>query len=85
MTVFSAFARREGSARLATVRRLHRIAWLVDAIGRVPGTRFRFGINSIIGLPPVGGDVLLTLISLYIVFEAVRLWTATAEDRAHAA
>jgi hypothetical protein len=57
----------------ANIDRLRRLAWLVDAIGRVPGTRFRFGLNSVIGLAPGPGDALLTLISLYIVFEAVRL------------
>ena len=33
-----------------------KIAWLLDAMGRVPGTRFRFGINSVIGLAPGLGD-----------------------------
>lgn len=73
VTAFSTLLYREPSVRLAKIRRLRRIAWLVDAVGRVPGTRFRFGINSIIGLAPGGGDAVLTLISLYIVFEAVRL------------
>jgi hypothetical protein len=61
------------SVPLANIERLRRLAWLIDAIGRVPGTRFRFGLNSVIGLAPGAGDALLTLISLYIVFEAVRL------------
>jgi hypothetical protein len=46
---------------------------LIDAAGRVPGTRFRFGLNSVIGLAPGAGDVVLALISLYFVYEAVRL------------
>ena len=58
---------------LATLGRLRRLAWVIDAIGRVPGTRFRFGLNSMIGLAPGAGDGLLALISLYIVFEAMRL------------
>ena len=41
--------------------------------GRLPGTRFRFGLNSVIGLAPGAGDALLTLIWLYIVYEAARL------------
>ena len=62
-----------GPVPLQKIARLRRLAWLIDAIGRVPGTRFRFGLNSIIGLAPGAGDLALTLISLYIVFEAVRL------------
>ena len=53
--------------RLARIRR---IAWLVDAAFRIPGTRFRFGLNSLIGLAPGAGDAVLGLISLYIVQQA---------------
>ncbi len=49
------------------------MAWLIDGAFEVPGTSFRFGLNSIIGLLPVGGDVALGAISLYIVYEAARL------------
>ncbi len=57
----------EAAARLARIRR---IAWLVDAAFHVPGTRYRFGLNSVIGLFPGGGDAVLGLISLYIVQQA---------------
>lgn len=60
----------EAAARLA---RLRRLAWLLDAQFGLPGTRFRFGLNSLFGLAPVAGDVLLGLVSLYIVWEARRL------------
>ena len=40
---------------------------------RIPGTRFRFGLNSVIGLTPAAGDVMLAGISLYIVNEARKL------------
>jgi hypothetical protein len=66
----NAFAWSDRSARLA---RLRWLAWLVDGAFAVPGTRFRFGLNSVIGLMPVGGDALLGLISLYIVYEAAQL------------
>jgi hypothetical protein len=55
------------AARLARVKRL---AWLVDAAFGVPGTGFRFGINSVIGLAPGVGDTLLGLVSLYIIHQA---------------
>lgn len=50
--------------------RLRRVAWLVDGAFRLPGTRFRFGLNSLIGLTPAAGDAVLAAISLYIVNEA---------------
>lgn len=72
-TTFSNWLYRDAPAPLATIARLRRLAWIVDALGRVPGTRFRFGLNSVIGLAPWAGDALLVLISLYIVFEGGRL------------
>lgn len=57
----------------ARLKRLRRLAWLIDGAFELPGTSFRFGLNSIIGLLPVGGDVALGGISLYIVYEAARL------------
>jgi len=57
----------EAGARL---RRIRQIAWVVDAAFVFPGTNFRFGLNSLIGLLPVGGDTVLALISLFIVYEA---------------
>ena len=54
-------------SRLAWMRRL---AWLVDAAFVVPGTRYRFGLNSVIGLVPGAGDSVLGLVSLYIIYQA---------------
>lgn len=45
----------------------------MDGVARVPGTRFRFGLNSLIGLPPGAGDAMLTAISLWIVWEGTKL------------
>jgi hypothetical protein len=67
------WAYRDRVVPLAKIERLRRRAWLIDAIGRVPGTRFRFGINSVIGLAPGVGDTVLALISLYFVYEAAGL------------
>ena len=50
--------------------RLRRLAWLLDGAARIPGTRFRFGLNSLIGLAPGIGDTVLASISLWIVWEA---------------
>jgi len=54
----------------ARLRALRRIAWLIDGAFRLPGTRFRFGLNSLIGFTPIAGDAALAAISLYIVNEA---------------
>ena len=64
------FAASDVATRL---KRLRRLAWMIDAVFLLPGTRFRFGLNSVIGLLPVGGDTLLGVISLYIIYEAARL------------
>ena len=61
-----------GDAR-QRLERLRRLAWLLDGAARVPGTRFRFGLNSLIGLVPGGGDAVLAGLSLLIVWEAHRL------------
>lgn len=58
---------RSPDARLANLRRL---AWLIDGAFGLPFTRFRFGLNSLIGLAPAAGDAILAGISLYIVNEA---------------
>ncbi len=55
------------------LNRLRRMAWLIDGAFGLPGTRFRFGLNSLIGLLPVGGDAVLGALSLYIIYEAARL------------
>ena len=57
----------------ARLVRLQHLAWLIDGAFRLPGTGFRFGLNSIVGLVPVGGDALLGLVSLYIIYEAAQL------------
>ena len=63
------------AARLA---RLRRVARLMDSSFGLPGTRFRFGLDSLFGLAPVAGDAASALVSLYIVLEARRLGAPTA-------
>ena len=58
---------------LARLKRLRRLAWLIDGAFKLPGTRFRFGLNSVVGLVPVGGDAVLGALSLYIIYEAAKL------------
>jgi hypothetical protein len=63
----------------ARLQRLRMIAWMIDGVFRVPGTGFRFGLNSLIGLVPFGGDAILGTISLYIVYEAAQLGLPRAQ------
>lgn len=53
--------------------RLRRLAWLLDSSIPVPGTRWTVGIDALIGLVPVLGDVAGMLLSSYILLQAVRL------------
>ena len=69
----------DGRDLYATLRRLRQLAWLVDGAFRIPGLRFRFGLNSLIGLVPGGGDAVLGVISLYIVYQAYRLGVPRAK------
>ncbi len=61
------------SSAATRLARLRRLAWIIDGAFILPGTRFRFGLNSVIGLLPIGGDAVLGAISLYIIYEAAQL------------
>ena len=70
MHAFSPSASINATSTEARLANLRRVAWIVDGVFRLPGTRFRFGFNSLIGLTPAAGDAVLAAISLYIVNEA---------------
>ncbi len=55
---------------IKTLRHLKRIARFMDNGWGIPFTRFRFGADSVVGLLPVGGDVLTAAVSLFLVFKA---------------
>ncbi len=54
------------------VAKLRRFSYLMDEAFRVPGTRFRFGWDPIIGLVPGIGDAASSLLSLGIFWAAFR-------------
>lgn len=61
--------------------RLEAIAKLLDVAFVVPGTKIRYGIDGLIGLVPVIGDIITTAFSLWLVREARALgapWHITA-------
>jgi uncharacterized membrane protein len=55
------------------VRRMELVARVLDTAFVVPGTKQRFGIDAIIGLVPGVGDVVTTVLSSYIIWEARNL------------
>lgn len=57
----------------AAIKRMERVATLLDESIRVPGTRYRIGLDPLLGVAPVAGDVLAGALSMYIVLEAARL------------
>lgn len=59
--------------RLETERRLERIAWVLDNSIPVPLTGRRIGIESLIGLVPVVGDLAGGVLSAYIIAQGARL------------
>ena len=60
-------------SREAAIRRMQIVANLLDSAFVIPGTRQRIGIDAILGLIPAVGDILTTLLSTYIIFEARNL------------
>jgi hypothetical protein len=53
--------------------RLNRLAWLLDSSIPIPGTRFTIGLDALIGLFPVIGDLVGVFLSSYILKEAAAL------------
>lgn len=56
--------------QLTRLRRVQRLARLLDTAIGIPGTKFRFGMDSLAGLIPAVGDAAMAVAALYIVYEA---------------
>lgn len=56
-----------------SLERLDALAKLLDSAFFVPGTNIRMGLDGIIGLVPVVGDLISGALSSYIIWEARRL------------
>jgi len=68
--------------------RLDALAKLLDVAFSLPGTNIRYGIDGLIGLIPVVGDIITTAISLWLVREARALgapWHVTSRMLANVA
>jgi Domain of unknown function (DUF4112) len=68
-------------SREQRIARLEAMAKLLDIAFILPGTNIRYGIDGLIGLIPVVGDLIATALSLWLVREARALgapWHVTA-------
>jgi hypothetical protein len=59
--------------QLRRLQRLVKVARFMDTAVGIPGTRFRFGADSVLGLIPVFGDSAGALVGLAIINEGRRL------------
>ena len=58
--------------------RLARLAWLLDSSIPIPGTALTIGLDALIGLVPVVGDLIGVALSSYILKEAHALGVSKA-------
>jgi hypothetical protein len=57
----------------AALARITMVARVMDSLYTLPGTRIRLGLDAILGLVPVIGDLISQAIATYIIWEARRL------------
>ena len=69
----------DNAAVQEALARVELIARVMDSIVTIPGTNVRIGVDAVLGLVPVVGDVISQAVSSYIIWEARRLgvsrWT----------
>ena len=56
----------------AVARNLERVAWLMDRAIRIPGTNITFGLDALLGLLPLGGDVMTGFVQAALVLIALK-------------
>ncbi|MTD95151.1 DUF4112 domain-containing protein [Hyphomicrobium sp. xq] len=57
----------------AALARLNMVARTMDSLFAIPGTRLRLGVDSVIGLVPVVGDIVAHAVAAYLIWEAKQL------------
>src|SRR5688572_15635723 len=62
-----------GTREPRQLERLRTMARLLDSAVTIPGTRYRFGLDALIGLIPGIGDAIGAILSTYLIFHAARL------------
>ncbi|MBE9210751.1 DUF4112 domain-containing protein [Nostoc sp. LEGE 06077] len=65
-------------AQAPSMRRLRQLSRVMDKAITIPGTDISVGLDPLLGLLPVGGDVLTLVFSSYIILEAARLGASKA-------
>ena len=56
--------------QLKNLKKIRKIAKLLDTAIGIPGTKIRFGLEPILGLIPGGGDLITAAISAYTIYLA---------------
>jgi hypothetical protein len=62
--------------KLSADEQLAQLEWVADLLDSrfvIPGTNVRFGLDGVIGLVPIAGDIISALISLYLISRASEL------------
>jgi hypothetical protein len=62
----------------AALRRVERLAYWLDDRYELPGTRFRIGLDGIVGLIPGIGDAITSTLTAYIIYESWRMGIPTS-------
>lgn len=75
-------ARHAKGAGFLSDERLASMERIFDRAFKLPGTEYRFGLDGILGLIPVGGDAVTALVSSALVLDA---WKSGARKRTIAA
>ena len=61
------------NSHVASLRRLRRISHLLDNAIPIPGTKYRIGLDPILGLIPGGGDLVGSIFAGYVVFKSAQM------------
>ncbi|MDJ0691097.1 MAG: DUF4112 domain-containing protein [Xenococcaceae cyanobacterium MO_188.B32] len=65
--------------QLKNLKRIRKIANLLDTAIGIPGTKIRLGLDPIWGFIPGGGDLITAVISAYMIYLAARFGLERAE------
>ena len=71
--VYSKVERFDGVLTEQSLARLEALARLMDSAFVIPGTNIRMGLDGLIGLVPIAGDLIAGLVSSYLIWEARQL------------
>lgn len=73
MTAYASSSNLNASGAADVVERLEQFAYWSDDCIPIPGLNARIGLDPVIGLVPVWGDVITGIVSCYVPYEAYRI------------